>query len=61
MAPIGDKLRENRLRGLEFVLMREETELVRVVKKIYIEENKGGGRRKRGGGIIESDRCYLVI
>lgn len=41
-----EKIRENRLRCPEHVLRREETEVVRVIKEIYVERKKGRRRSK---------------
>lgn len=46
MAPIIDKIKENRLRRLRYVLRRGKVEALRVAKGIYFEENRQRGRPK---------------
>ena len=47
VAPIGDKMRENRLRWFGHVMRREESEVVRTVMNMNVEERRGRGRPKK--------------
>lgn len=41
VAPILDKMKENRFRQLSHLLRRKESEAIRIVKKIYLEKKSG--------------------
>jgi len=53
---IADKTRGNRLRWLERVLRREQTETVRLVKETYV-----GGEERRGQKVVESDMKRAIV
>ncbi|KAL4132087.1 hypothetical protein QTP88_009302 [Uroleucon formosanum] len=56
IASIVDKMSENRLRWLGYVMRREETSAVRVVMKMNVEMKRGRGRpKKRWLENIEND------
>lgn len=58
MAPIVDKMRENRLRRLMYVLRRKESEAVILVKRNAERKRK---YKKRGGDVIKSDMSWVGI
>jgi hypothetical protein len=47
VAPIGDKMRENRLRWFGHVMRREESEAVRMVMNMNVEGKRERGRPKK--------------
>lgn len=51
---IVDIIKENRLRWLGRVLKREETEVLRLVKEMYVNGKRGKGRLRKRGGVMEN-------
>lgn len=46
-----DKLRENRLGLLKYILRKQKTKVVRLIKGMYAEEKMGKGRLKKLKGM----------